>query len=89
MNSFMQVVFCWLFYWGIIVCKKLKRLITTFHSTVFHGYVYEQETTGFMFLLAAMGMLGFPLTAAFIGIDVLFTYIHIDQTVLIVLLAPA
>jgi hypothetical protein len=34
-----------------------------------------------------MGMLGFPLTAAFIGIDVLFTYVQSDQTVLIVLLA--
>ena len=52
----------------------------------FHGYVYEQENTGFLFLLAAMGMLGFPITAAFIGIDVLFTYIRSDQYGLIALL---
>ncbi|MBL0356669.1 MAG: hypothetical protein IPP72_07105 [Chitinophagaceae bacterium] len=38
-------------------------------------------------MLSAMGMLGFPLTAAFVGIDVLFTYVHHDQTVLITLMA--
>lgn len=52
----------------------------------FHGYVYEQENTGFLFLLAAMGMLGFPITAAFIGIDVLFTYVRSDQYGVITLL---
>jgi len=53
----------------------------------FHGYVYEQNTTGFLFLVAAMGILGFPITAAFVGIDVLFTYVQHDQYVLITLMA--
>ena len=53
----------------------------------FHGYIYEQETTGFLFLLAAMGMLGFPLTASFIGIDVFFTYVGSEQVYLVLLLA--
>jgi len=48
--------------------------------------VFEQETTGLLFLFACVGMLGFPVTAAFIGIDVLFTYVHYNQTVLIILL---
>ena len=37
--------------------------------------------------VAAIGMLGFPVTAAFIGIDVLFTYVHSDQVALIILMA--
>ena len=72
---------------GYYCLQKIKGIDNDISLNRFHGYVYEQETIGFMFLLAAMGMLGFPLTAAFIGIDVLFTYIHSDQTVLIVLLA--
>ena len=52
----------------------------------FHVYVYDQDTSGFIFLLSAMGMLLFPITAAFIVIDVLFTYIHSDQYGLIAML---
>jgi formate hydrogenlyase subunit 3/multisubunit Na+/H+ antiporter MnhD subunit len=48
--------------------------------------VYEQETTGLLFLFASIDMLGFPVTAAFIGIDVFFTYVHSNQTVLIILM---
>jgi len=53
----------------------------------FHGYVYEQNTTRFLFLVAAMGILGFPITAAFVGIDVMFTYVQHDQYALIILMA--
>ena len=53
----------------------------------FHGYVYEEKITALLFLLAAIGMLGFPLTGAFIGIDVFFTYVGEDQYILIGLLA--
>jgi len=67
--------------------QKIKGVDNDISLNQFHGYVYEQETTGFLFLLAAMGMLGFPLTAAFIGIDVLFTYVQSDQIGLIILMA--
>jgi NADH:ubiquinone oxidoreductase subunit 5 (subunit L)/multisubunit Na+/H+ antiporter MnhA subunit len=68
----------------------LRKIITVDNDISlyrFHGYVYEQNTTGFLFLVAAMGMLGFPLTSAFIGIDVLFTYVHSNQVLLILLMA--
>ncbi len=72
---------------GYYCLKKIKAIDNNISLNQYHGYVYEQETTGFLFLLAAMGMLGFPLTAAFIGIDVLFTYIHSNQVTLIILMA--
>ena len=71
---------------GYYCLQKIKSIDNDVSLNRFHGYVYEQETTGFLFLLSAMGMLGFPLTAAFIGIDVLFTYVHSDQMVLIILM---
>lgn len=75
------------FFLGFYCLQKIKAIDNDISLNQFHGYVYEQETTGFLFLLSAMGMLGFPLTAAFIGIDVLFTYVHSDQTALIILMA--
>jgi NADH-quinone oxidoreductase subunit L len=72
---------------GYYCLHKTKSIDNDISLNQYHGYVYEQETTGFLFLLAAIGMLGFPITTAFIGIDVLFTYVHNNQIILIVLLA--
>ena len=72
---------------GYYCLKKIQAIDGDISLDKYHGYVYEQETTGFLFMLAAMGMLGFPLTAAFIGIDVLFTYVHSNQVILIILMA--
>ncbi len=72
---------------GYFCLQKIKGIDNDISLNQFHGYVYEQETTGLLFLFAAIGMLGFPITAAFIGIDVLFTYVHSNQPVLIGLMA--
>jgi NADH:ubiquinone oxidoreductase subunit 5 (subunit L)/multisubunit Na+/H+ antiporter MnhA subunit len=72
---------------GYYCLKKIQAIDHDISLDKYHGYVYEQESTGFLFLLSAMGMLGFPLTAAFIGIDVLFTYVHSNQLALIILMA--
>ncbi len=72
---------------GYYCLKKIQAIDHDISLNKYHGYVYEQEGTGFLFLISAMGMLGFPLTAAFIGIDVLFTYVHSNQLALIVLMA--
>lgn len=72
---------------GYYCLQRIKAIDNDISLNRFHGYVYEQETTGFLFLLSAMGMLGFPITAAFVGIDVLFTYVHSGQAALIILLA--
>jgi len=72
---------------GYYCLHKIKAIDNDISLNHFHGYVYEEETTGFLFLLSAMGILGFPLTAAFVGIDVLFTYVHSNQVALIILMA--
>ena len=72
---------------GFYCLRKIKVIDNSISLNQFHGYVYEQNTSGFLFLVAAMGMLGFPITTAFVGIDVLFTYVHSNQTILILLMA--
>lgn len=71
---------------GYYCLQKIKSIDNDISLNQFHGYVYEQETTGLLFLLSCIGMLGFPITAAFIGIDVFFTYVHSSQTALIILM---
>ena len=70
---------------GYYCLQKIKAIDNDISLNQFHGYVYEAENTGLLFLFACIGMLGFPVTAAFIGIDVFFTYVHHDQTALIIL----
>ncbi|MBC7890421.1 MAG: hypothetical protein H7Z13_21300 [Ferruginibacter sp.] len=71
---------------GYYCLQKIKAIDNDISLNQYHGYVYEQETTGLLFLFAVIGMLGFPVTAAFIGIDVLFTYIESSQGALIILM---
>lgn len=72
---------------GYISLQRVYNIDKNIRLNQFHGYVYEQKGTGILFLLAAIGVLGFPITAAFIGVDVLFTHIHADQIALITLTA--
>jgi NADH:ubiquinone oxidoreductase subunit 5 (subunit L)/multisubunit Na+/H+ antiporter MnhA subunit len=72
---------------GYYCLNKIWTIDKDISLNRFHGYVYEQENTGLLFLFSAIGLLGFPVTAAFIGLDVFFTYVHSDQYVLIALMA--
>jgi NADH-quinone oxidoreductase subunit L len=72
---------------GYYCLLKIKKIDNDISLNQYHGYVYEQKNTALLFLIAAIGLLGFPVTAAFIGIDIFFTYIASNQMVTIVLLA--
>lgn len=72
---------------GYYCLNKIRVIDNDISLNRFHGYVYEQENTGLLFLFSSIGLLGFPVTAAFIGLDVFFTYVHSDQYVLIILMA--
>ncbi len=72
---------------GFYCLRKIKAIDNDITLNNYHGYVYEQKKTALLFLVAAIGMLCFPVTAAFIGIDVLFTYIDDGQVALITLLS--
>ena len=72
---------------GLWCLQRTKAIDNDISLDNYHGYMYEQRRYSLLFLIAAIGMLGFPITAAFIGIDVFFTYVHADQYALITLLA--
>jgi NADH:ubiquinone oxidoreductase subunit 5 (subunit L)/multisubunit Na+/H+ antiporter MnhA subunit len=72
---------------GLYCLNRIKAIDNDISLNNYHGYVYEEKYTALLFFLATIGMLGFPITAAFIGIDVLFTYVGEDEAILVALLA--
>ena len=72
---------------GLFCLNKTYSIDQDISLNKYHGYVYENKVTAVLFLIAAIGLLGFPVTTAFIGIDVFFTYVENGKPVLIVLMA--
>lgn len=70
---------------GFICLNKVNTIDNDIALNGFHGYIYEQPKFGFIFLLSCLGLLGFPITPSFIGVDLLFSHIRENQFVLIIL----
>jgi NADH-quinone oxidoreductase subunit L len=67
---------------GYFVIKKLKSIETHVDLNTFNGHSYEHPKFAFLFLLACLGLTGFPITPTFIGEDIIFTHIHDNQILL-------
>jgi formate hydrogenlyase subunit 3/multisubunit Na+/H+ antiporter MnhD subunit len=48
----------------------------------FYGHSYEHPKIALVFLIACLGVAGFPITPTFIGEDLIFSHIHQDQILL-------
>lgn len=70
---------------GILVLRYLKQKEKTIDLSGFHGMAFEYPKTAFLFLLACLGMSGFPITPTFIGEDLIFSHIRSDQYVLVLI----
>jgi NADH:ubiquinone oxidoreductase subunit 4 (subunit M) len=68
---------------GYACLNKTKQADNDISLNQFHGYAYEKPAVAFIFLLSCLALIGFPFTPTFLGIDILFTHIHLDQPVLI------
>jgi NADH:ubiquinone oxidoreductase subunit 5 (subunit L)/multisubunit Na+/H+ antiporter MnhA subunit len=67
---------------GYLSLRKLNKMEGTIDLDQFHGYSYQHKKLGFVFLIASLAAMGFPITPTFIGEDLIFTHIHEDQVVL-------
>jgi len=64
---------------GYVCLSKLTKLEPAIDLNQFAGHVYEYPKLALVFLLAALGLMGFPITTTFIGEDLVFSHIHEDQ----------
>lgn len=80
----------WLYLSGVVVAglagwlalNRLKRLEGNIDLDQFHGHIYEHPKIGGLFLIACLGVAGFPITPSFLGEDLIFSHIHSDQLLL-------
>ena len=64
---------------GYLTLRKLKKSETKFDLDKFYGYAAKYKTMAFVFLLACLGLAGFPITPTYIGEDLIFSHIHQNQ----------
>ena len=72
---------------GYFCLQRIQVLDHEVDLDRFHGHVYEYPMLAFIFLLACLGLVGFPFTPTFIGIDILFSHIHKQEIMLIIFIA--
>ncbi len=75
---------------GLIGYACLNRLISVekeVNLDRFQGHSYEHPTMDFLFLLACLGLAGFPITTTFLGEDLIFSHIHDEQIFLAIAVA--
>lgn len=71
-------------YWAL---NNLAKQGEAVDLNKFHGHAYEHSKLVVIFLLACLGLAGFPITPTFIGEDLILTHIHENQIFLTVLIA--
>ncbi|MFI5203484.1 MAG: proton-conducting transporter membrane subunit [Flavobacteriales bacterium] len=64
---------------GLICLKHIISIDGKTDLNQYHGHSYKHPWLTFLFLLSCLGMLGFPITPTFIGMDLLFTHIHYEN----------
>lgn len=77
----------WIYLSGILIAglvgyaciMRLFRLEGKILLNRFHGLSEEHPKIALVFLLACLGLTGFPISPTFIGEDVIFSHIHEDQ----------
>jgi NADH:ubiquinone oxidoreductase subunit 5 (subunit L)/multisubunit Na+/H+ antiporter MnhA subunit len=67
---------------GYIALLQLKKIEMRILISQYLGHVYEHPKFAFFFLLATLGIIGFPITSTFIGEDLIFSHIDSNQIVL-------
>lgn len=67
---------------GLYFLQAFRKYGESIDLDQFHGNVKSHPTLSFLFLLACLGMTGFPLTPTFLGEDLIFSHIHDDQLLL-------
>jgi len=67
---------------GYFVLYRIKSLEPDVDLNRFQGHAYEYPKLAFLFLVACLGLAGFPITPTFIGEDIIFSHIDYDQVIL-------
>jgi NADH:ubiquinone oxidoreductase subunit 5 (subunit L)/multisubunit Na+/H+ antiporter MnhA subunit len=74
---------------GYVALLKLGKLERKILINQYLGHVYEHPKFAFFFLMATLGVTGFPITSTFIGEDLIFSHIDSNQLFLAFFIASS
>ncbi|MCU0444723.1 MAG: hypothetical protein MUE85_07375 [Microscillaceae bacterium] len=72
---------------GLVCMYWLKRHEANLNLDRFQGHSLQYPKIAGVFLLACLGLSGFPITPTFVGEDLIFSHVHEDQLFLAALIA--
>lgn len=70
------IIFGLLGYFALYSLNKKEKKVTL---NTYNGHVYEYPNISLVFLISCLGVMGFPISPTFIGIDLIFSHIHQNQ----------
>ncbi len=67
---------------GYLALLRLNKEEESISLNQYLGHSYEHPKFAFFFLIAVLGVVGFPITTTFVGVDIIFSHIKSDQILL-------
>jgi NADH-quinone oxidoreductase subunit L len=68
---------------GLLALERLRRQEGSHYDlNMYYGHVYEHPRSALIFLVSTLGLMAFPISPTFVGVDLLFSHIHEDQYLL-------
>lgn len=74
---------------GIISINHIKKIEGHIDLNQYQGHSYEHPKTAIIFLIACLGLTGFPISPTFVGEDLIFSHIHENQILLAFIVASS
>ncbi len=72
---------------GHLCLRQLSRDGIALNLNWYQGHSYEYPKINFLFLVCCLGLIGFPVTPAFLGIELFYGYIHTHQIIRLFLIS--
>ena len=72
---------------GYLCLQRLASIEGSVDLNRFHGHSYEHPGIAFLFFISALGLVGFPFTPTFVGIDILFSHISREEIFIIIFIS--
>lgn len=70
---------------GLITLYKIKKIQSREDLADYKGYIYHHKNEAFFYLISVLGLVGFPVSPLFIGVDYMLVFIKHHQFLTIVL----
>lgn len=72
---------------GYFILLRVNKYEQAIKLDEYHGHVFKHPKLAFTFLLACLGVSGFPISPTFVGEDLMFVHVHAHQYLLAFLLS--